>query len=440
MTLELLIILGLIVANGVFAGAEIAIVSVRKTRMLELAERGNADARAVLALKDHSERFLATVQIGITLVGASAAAFGGASIAQDLTPVLAELSWIGHQAETVAISVVVASVSYLSIVVGELVPKSLALNAAEKYALWIARPLLGLSWLARPIVWLLTASANVVLRPLGDRTNFTEARHSAEELQELVRSAASAATIHPKIGDIADLALELAELTAADLMIPRQDVTMLSVDTSDDELRSILEKMRFSRFPVYSGSRDNVIGYVAVKDILAQVLAEGKLELRRIVREPRFLPERQRAVQLLETMRAHQPLAIVVDETGGTSGIVTLEDVLEAFVGEIQSEHSRLLPEEILLQGPGTARVLGAAPIRAVNRALAIELPEDASFSTIAGYCLALAGKIPSPGDKLMDPDGIEFEILEASPRRIEAVLVRFPTPLLRAPADPHES
>ncbi len=434
MTFELLIIVGLILANGIFAGAEIAIVSVRRTRMVELAERGDADARAVLALKDHSERFLATVQIGITLVSASAAAFGGASIAQDLIPVLAAIPWIGEQAETVAVSGVVASVSYLSIVLGELVPKSLALNGAERYALWAGRPLLGLSWLARPVVWLLTASANTVLRPLGDRTNFTEARYSTEELQELVRSAASAATIHPIVGNIADRALELAELTAADLMIPRQDVVMLSLNASDADLRAILETMRFTRFPVYSGSRENVVGYVAVKDILAQVLAEGKIELELIMRQPRFLPEHQRAVQLLETMRATQPLAIVVDETGGMAGIVTLEDVLEAFVGEIQSEHSRLLPEEILIQAPGVARVLGTAPVRAVNRALSVELPEDGSFSTIAGYCLALAGKIPRVGEKLVNPEGIEFEIVEATPRRIQALLVRVPPELLRTP------
>lgn len=433
MTFELLIIVALILANGVFAGAEIAIVSVRKTRMVELAEHGSADARAVLLLKDNSERFLATVQIGITLVSATAAAFGGASIAQDLTPALAEIPWIGEQAKTVAVSGVVAVVSYLSIVLGELVPKSLALNAAERYALWVARPLLGLSWLARPVVWLLTASANTVLRPLGDRTNFTEARYSTEELQELVRGAASAATIHPKVGDIADRALELAELTAADLMIPRQDVVMLSLDMSDADLRAILETMRFTRFPVYSGSHENVVGYVAVKDMLTQLLAEGKLELGRIMRQPRFLPEHQRAVQLLETMRDTQPMAIVVDETGGMAGIVTLEDVLETFVGEIQSEHSRLLPEEILIQGPGLAKVLGTAPVRAVNRALSLELPEDGSFSTIAGYCLALAGKIPSVGEKLVNPEGIEFEIVEATPRRIQALLVRVPTELHRA-------
>lgn len=427
MLFELILILCLVLANGVFAGAEIAVVSVRRTRMLELAESGSENARAVLKLKDRSERFLATVQVGITLVGASAAAFGGASIAQELTPVLSQIAWIGDRAEAAAVSVVVAGVSFLSIVIGELVPKSIALGAAEKYALWIARPLLALSWLARPIVWFLTVSANVVLKPLGDRTNFTEARYSSEELQELVREAASAATIHPKIGDIADRALELAELTAADLMVPRQDVMMLELKTSDAELRTILQRVQFSRFPVYSGGPDQIVGYVAVKDLLAQMLSQGKFDLRPLLRESRFVPEGQSAVRLLEMMRVDRPLAVVVDESGGTSGIVTLEDVIEAFVGEISSEHSRRVPEEIMWQGPGLARVLGSISIRALNREFALDLPEDGSFSTLAGYCLALAGRIPNIGDKLLGPLGVEFEIVDATPRRIREILVRLP-------------
>ncbi|HKF96405.1 MAG TPA: CNNM domain-containing protein, partial [Gammaproteobacteria bacterium] len=172
---ESLVILALILANGFFAGAEIAVIALRKTRVMELQETGRTSARAVWVLKQQPERFLATVQIGITVVSTTAAAFGGASIAERLTPILARFPWLAPHADEVALGLVIAGVAYFSIVLGELVPKSLALRGAEQYALLVGKPLLALAWLARPLVWLLSASANFVLKPFGDRTTFTEA-------------------------------------------------------------------------------------------------------------------------------------------------------------------------------------------------------------------------------------------------------------------------
>jgi len=181
---EIAIVLALILANGLFSGAEIAIIALRKSRLDQLVEEGRAGARSVLALREQPERFLATVQIGITVVGAAAAVVVGASLAARLTPALQRVSWIGSGAEDVALAIAIALVSYLSLVFGELVPKSLALRASETYALLVARPLRALAWVARPLVWLLTRSSNAVLRPLGDSTSFTEARLSADELQQ----------------------------------------------------------------------------------------------------------------------------------------------------------------------------------------------------------------------------------------------------------------
>ena len=208
---EILIILALLVANAFFAGAEIAIVALRRTRHRQLAEEGHSGARAVLVLREDPERFLATVQVGITVVGVTAAAFGGGSIVERLRPWLARITWIGEHAEGVALVLVISGVSYLSIVVGELVPKSLALRGAERYALLIGKPLLALSWLAKPLVWFLSSSANILLKPFGDRTTFTETRHSAEELQQLVEEAMKAGTIHADAGEIASRALELPD-------------------------------------------------------------------------------------------------------------------------------------------------------------------------------------------------------------------------------------
>lgn len=422
---ELVIIFLLVLANGFFAGAEIAVVALRKSRIEELAEKGSGSAGAVLALRAQPERFLATVQVGITVVGATAAAFGGASIADRLTPMLASLPWIGAHAEGVALGIVIVGVSYLSIVVGELVPKSLALRAAERYALLIAKPLLWLSHIARPLVWLLSASANVLLKPFGDQTTFTETRHSAAELQALVEEAMEAGTIHPEAGEIATRALELPELTAADVMVPRQAVAMIPRRASIQELRRILLEHTHSRMPVYEDRVDNVVGYINVKDLLALAWEQRLIVLEDVIRPPYFVPESRNAVELLKDMRMrHLPFAIVVDEHGGTSGIVTMEDLLEELVGEIFSEHERE-PQQLIRREPdGSAIVNGSAPIREVNRELDIELPDEGPWTTVAGLCLARFGRMPNVKDWTDLPNGIRLEVLEASPRRIHAVRI----------------
>ncbi|HEV8550867.1 MAG TPA: CNNM domain-containing protein, partial [Polyangiaceae bacterium] len=223
---EMLVILVLIVGNGVFAGAEIAVVALRKARIEQLAEEGNTGAGAVLSLRADPERFLATVQVGITVIASTASVVGGASLARQIAPWFARFPSLAPHAEGIALGAVVVVISYLTVVLGELVPKSLALRGAERYALLVARPLQSLSWIARPAVWFLSASANLLLRPFGDSTTFTETRHSAEELQELVEEATVAGTIPPEAAEIASRALDLPELTAADVMVPRGSVVM----------------------------------------------------------------------------------------------------------------------------------------------------------------------------------------------------------------------
>jgi putative hemolysin len=422
---EVLIIALLVLANGVFAGAEIAVVALRRTRIEELAQEGRGSARAVLALRREPERFLATVQVGITVISAAAAAFGGSALAAHLAPLFARTSWLRGHAEGLALAVVVAGISYLSIVIGELVPKSLALRSAERYALLVARPLLGLSWAAKPVVWLLSASANLVLRPFGDKTTFVETRHSAAELQELVEEATAAGTIPPEAGEIVSRALELPELTAVDVMVPRQNVVMISRQTSRDELQQTLLEHKYSRLPVYDGGVDNVVGYTTVKDVLAFAWERELITLEDIIRPPFFVPESKQVVALMNEMRAqHVPFAIVIDEHGGMSGIVTIEDLVEELVGEIFSEHVTRAQNVIRRQPDGSAIVGGMTAIREINRALGIELPDDGGYSTVAGLCLALAGRIPVAGATFELPDGVRVEVIDATPRRIRAVRV----------------
>jgi putative hemolysin len=423
---ELILILVLIVAGGVFAGAEIAVVSLRKSRLEELAEEGRSGARAALALKEDPERFLATVQVGITVIGATAAAFGGASIARRLAPLFARVGWLSEHADDVALAVVVAGVSYLSIVVGELVPKSLALRAAERYALWIGRPLLALSWLTRPIIWLLSSSANLLLRPFGDATTFSETRYSVEELQQIVGEATKAGTIHPEAGEIASRAMDMPELRVWDVMVPRQEVIMLDINTPPEALPPVLRDHVHSRMPVYKDNIDNVVGYVTVKDLLGAALEQQPIELSAVVRPPNFIPESMRVVDLLKDMRQRRlKFAIVVDEQGGVAGVVALEDLVEELVGDIFSEHSRHVPQLLEKESGGSVVVSGTTPIRELNRSLGVDLPEDGDWNTVGGLAMALAGRVPSAGEVLSLENGASLEMIDVSPRRVCAVRIR---------------
>jgi putative hemolysin len=423
---EFIVIFVLIVSAGLLAGAEIAIVSLRRPRVEELFEEGQRGARALTTLREQPERFLATVQVGITIVGVTAAAFGGAALAEKLAIWLARLEWLSAYVHVVALALVVGGVSFLSVVIGELVPKSLALRSAERYALVVAGPVLALSWLVRPIVWVLKACANLLLRPFGDTTTFVETRHSAEELQHIMGEAARAGSIHPGAGEIALRALELPDLRVADVMIPRHEVIMLPHDATIAQVARLIRDHGHSRMPVYQGRMDNVVGYVSMKDLLPRVLDNEQVTVSDIVRPAFFVPESKRAVSLLEEMRQRrQPFAVVVEEQGGLSGVITIDDLVEELVGDTFSEHTRRVPKSILDEEGGTALVNGGTPIREVNRALDLDLPEDADYATIAGLALSLAGKMPSVGDILELPKGVTLEMVDVSPRRIRTIRVR---------------
>ncbi len=422
---ELLVMLGLVLANGVLAGAEIAIVTVRKTRLRELAEGGSGAARAVESLRAQPERFLATVQVGITVVGSTAAAFGGANFAVDLAPLLVQAGLPAAHASWVAVALVVAALSYLSLVLGELVPKSLALRSPEGYALVMGRVLVGLALLARPLVWFLTASSNAVLRLFGDSTNFLEARVSPDELQQLVKDATASGAVPPQVAEIASRALDFSALRAVDVMLPRQEVTAVRRDVSQEELRRILVANPHSRVPVYEGDIDHIVGYLSLKDVLEPAWAQREVEVGALLRPALFVPEAKPAVQLLDEMRGRrQPFAIVVDEQGGFSGLVTMEDLVEELVGDIFNEHTQQ-PELFARQSDGTVLLQGSAPVREINRLLGLALPEGDDWTTVAGLVLSRVGTIPAPGVVVTLPDGVRLEVVDASARRVRTVRLR---------------
>ncbi|MDQ3262060.1 MAG: hemolysin family protein [Myxococcota bacterium] len=427
MASELLIILLLTLANGLFAGTEIAVLSVRKTRLRQLVEEGNKGAQAVQHLRTHSERFLATVQVGITVVAATSAAFGGAAVAERLEPALRDMG-LGDSAPSVALTLVVALVSFLSIVLGELVPKSLALRSSEAYALAMGRPMIALAWLMRPAVWVLTLTSNVVLKLFGDRTSFTESRLSPDELQQLVEEASRTGSVHPRTGDIASRAFDMAELTAGEVMVPRNRVVTLPRRASPEEIQRIMLEEGHSRMPVYDGQADNIVGYVVAKDLLAIALEKGLVVLEDALRPAYFVPETMRALDVMQGMQQRRTLlAVAVDEGGGFAGILTMEDLVEELVGEIFSEHETP-PETIRPEEQGVFLVQATLPLRDLNRALDLSLPEDRDFTTLGGLVTSLSGKIPEVGAKLVAEDGTRLEVVDASPRRVKLVRVRPPT------------
>ncbi|MGE0870027.1 MAG: hemolysin family protein [Kofleriaceae bacterium] len=420
MATEVLIVFGLLVANGLFAGAEIAVLSVRKTRLREFIRRRDKRALAVKRLRDQPERFLATVQIAITAVGTAAAAFGGARLEHSLRPKF-EAIGLGSGASLAA---VILLITFLELVVGELVPKSLALRYSDRYSFFVGRPLELLATIMRPLVWMLTATSNLVLRFFGDRTTFTEARLSKDELQQLVEEAAKTGSVDPRASEIASRALGFGEVTVAEVMVPRNRVVAIRRTAPPEEVQRVILEEGHSRMPVYDNSIDNIVGYVVARDVLALAWEKGLVVLEDILRPPHKVPEGTRALDLLREMqRRRTQMAVVVDDHGGLSGLVTTEDLIEELVGDIMSEDD--VPEQFFTREPaGTILVQGWAAVRKVNRDLHLDLPVGKDRTTIAGLCMSLAQAIPQAGERLTTDNGTILEVIEASPRRVRRVRV----------------
>lgn len=423
MVTELLILVALVVVNGLFAGAEIAVLTARKSRIKERLRHDDRRALAVEALRAEPERFLATVQIGITVVGTFAAAFGGARIARDLTPSL-EMIGLGGYANDVAFVLVIAGVSFMSLVLGELVPKSLALRYADGYAFVVSRPLLRLSRAMRPLVWFLTWCSNLVLRLFGDKTSFTETRMSRDELKELVAEATKTGSLEPQSAEIAARALEFGDTAVAEVMVHRDKIVAIPRNATGEEVQRILLEEGHSRLPVFEDDIDHIVGYVVARDVLAIVWEQGLVVVEDIIRPVFLVPVTARIGVVLRELQARRlQIAIVVDEHGGVAGLVAIEDLIEELVGDIFNESD--VPEQVVCSEPdGSALVPGWVPIRKVNRTLHTTLPITRESTTIAGLCMVLALAIPTVGTRVSTPDGTVLEVVDASTRRVRMVRI----------------
>ena len=388
----------LVIANGIFSGTELAMVSARRGRLQQKADDGDSRAVAALALQDDPNRLLSTVQVGITVISTLTGVFGGASIAALITPFIATLPYIGNQADTVSLVIVVFGLSYLSLVIGELVPKRLALQHAEWIAVRMAVPMTIISTVTRPLVAILTGSTEVLLRLFGQHTTNNSAV-TEDDIRQLVREGTQSGAVYGL------------------------DANALLNDVVDDLLNS-----GFSRAPVYEKDLDHVVGVVHARDILRLVRSgELNVAVRTAMRPPLFVPEQSRAATLLALFKKNQQhLAVVVGELGTVEGVITLEDVLEEIVGDIADEYDDVASQHIVKRDDGSFLVDGITSIDEVvqRTELVVQDADSARFDTLAGYVLTLLGYIPQAGT-FVDAHGWRLEVMDMDGLRIDKVLIR---------------
>ncbi len=427
MWIEIVLITVLILASGVFAGTELAILGAKRGRLEQKAEEGNLGARAALKLRDDPNRFLSAVQVGITLIGILTGAFGGATLAAQLAPLLQNVPVISPYAGQVAFGLVVVIITYFTLVFGELVPKRIALLNSEAYASLIAPPMTLIARLSSPVVSLLAFSTQLVLRLVG-LGNAPAAQVTEEDIRALVREGAEGGTVDQQEQEFIDSIFKFTDRSVRHIMTPRHDVEMLEADASLGEVLDELLESGYSRFPVYDETPDQIVGTVHVRDLLMLYRRVGEAaQVRDAIGQPLYVPENSRASALLATFRKNRRhMALVVSELGGIEGVVTLEDVLEEIVGEIDDEFDEAPLPPVVIRDDGSYLVDGVHPIDEVKQLLDVEeLPDEETyrFDTLAGFVISLLGSIPTAGDKVTW-DGWVFEVVDMDNLRVDKVLV----------------
>ena len=423
---EALVVLILIVLNGVLAMSELAIVSSRKARLEAMAAAGSRGARVAVGLIDDPSRFLATVQIGITLVGIFAGAFGGATLAAPLGVLLDDVAWIAPNGEAIAFVVVVVIITYLSLIVGELVPKRIAMTNPERTAALVAQPMLILSRVAAPAVWLLRHSTDAVLGLLG-LGGGREETITEEEVKSLIAEGTRAGVFLPQEREMIDGVLRLADRTVRAVMTPRFDVVWIDRGASRDDLVRVLESHRHRRILVCDGSIDRAIGFIDMADVLATVLRGDPLAVATLMQKPLVVSEGLGVLRLIDMFRREGiHYAVVVDEYGSTEGIVTAMDILEGIAGALP-ERGEADDPGIVTRDDGTLLVDGRIPVDVFEAAIGIRgIAGDGDYETVAGLVLHALGRMPVAGDSVMVGD-VTFEVVDMDGRRIDKLLVTKP-------------
>jgi putative hemolysin len=423
--LDFLIVLTLIIGNGFLAMAEMSLVSARKVRLRQQMEEGDARAATALRLAEEPGQFLSTVQIGITLVGILTGFFGGATLSAPLARQLARVGWIEPWAQPISVVAVVALITYLSLIIGELAPKRLALNNAEAIARFVAPFMAVLSRMTQPLVRLLNASTDAALRMIGAKAS-AEMLVTDEEVRVLLEQGAQVGIFEPIEEEIVGQLFRLSDLSIEALLTPRPDITWLDVNDSPDEVAETLSKGNFSRYPLVDGDLDNVLGFVFVKDLYAAGMTGQPLDLRGVVQPALFIPDTMPALEALERLRQTRThIALVIDEYGGVEGLVTLADFVEAIIGEVPDVDDVHDPD-IIHRADGTWLLDG---MLAIDRFLELfdikELPEEDEgyYQTVGGFVMSRLGRVPSAGDEFAWQH-LRLEVMDMDGRRVDKVLV----------------
>ena len=418
---ELGIVTILIVTNGLLSMSELAIVSSRPARLAALAERSVKGSRRALALASDPGKFLSTVQIGITLIGVLSGAFSGATLGQRLANLLVEAGWSQGTADAIGVGAVVTVITYASLIIGELVPKQIALRDPESVAVRVAPYMMMLAKISSPAVWLLDRSGKALLWLLGHRGEAGE-KVSEDEIRTLVVEAENAGVLEPGEKEMIAGVMRLGDLPVGAVMTPRREVSMINLADSPQAVRSALAASNHSRFVVFDQAADAAVGIISTKDILDGYLAGQEFDIAKLVRPapviPEFLDARD-VVAILRDSAVH--MGLVHDEYGGFQGVVTSADILESIVGGFHTEEGP--PEAAAVRrDDGSYLISGWMPAVEFASLLRFELPPSRNYQTVAGFLLSHFGRIPDVGDQI-EVEGWRFEVLDLDGRRIDKVL-----------------
>ncbi len=427
---EVFLIAILILLNGYLAGTEIAVVTARKSRIKQMAESGKRNAKIFLRLKEESDRFLATIQIGITTVGVLASAIGGAASVRVIEPLLKEvpIKVISLAAGPIAIGIVVVIITYFFVIFGELIPKSIALMHPETIGLWNARTIDAFSKIASIFIKILTFSTAVVLSPFGTKPFTERAYITEEEVKMLIKEGRKHGIFEPTEEKILQSVFEFTDMSVKEVMVPDTQMVAIHIEKSTPEILSLIVEEQFSRYPVFGKELNDIRGILYTRDFLTSLAKTGQVDIRKIIKTPFFIPETMKISLLLREMQKKRiHMALAVDEYGGVSGLVTIEDLIEEIVGEIRDESDTESP--VIQLSDGTLLIDASISLRDLKEDYHIPLPESPEYESLGGFLMTTLQKIPQTGD-VVEVEGKRIRIVEMVGQRISKVkLEKLPEP-----------
>jgi putative hemolysin len=422
MWLEIFLIAIFILINGFFAASEIAVVTIRRTRVKQLVEEGRRNADILNKLRESPDRFLATIQIGVTLAGALASAIGGAAAVEVIKPILKEIPipFIAASSEAIAIGIVVVTITYFSLIFGELIPKSIALSNPEGIGLFTAPAIATFSKIASAFVSILTASTNMLLKPFGKKA-FTERGYiTEEEVKMLIEEGGETGVFEPEEKELIHSVFEFTDTFTREVMKPVPQMITVSLGMSEDEVKNIISEEKFSRYPVIGKDINDIRGVLYAKDFYNILSKTGSVEIHKIIKPPMFVPETMKiSILLREMQKKRVHMAIVIDEYGAVSGLVTLEDLLEEIVGEIRDEYD--IESPVIHIGNGAMIIDASISVSDLMEDYEIEIPESPEYETLGGFIVTQLQKIPKTGDAVEMQDKT-LKVIEMVGQRIAKV------------------